>query len=351
MAESLQTSDNEASGAKSAAYLRPMKLLHVGLGPLGIKILRDFVDRDLGEIVAAVDIDPSLAGKPLSALHPSLPKGVRVLTGLDAVRDWAAIDAAMVTTASDLAACAQSLRPILQRGLPVVTTCEEAVWPWLRHRALADELHALCLQHGGRVLGTGVNPGYLMDTVPVFATAVSKRVDKLEIHRIQDATTRRIPFQKKIGATLDDRAFKAGIKAGWLRHVGLGESLHFVAAAMGWPIDRWSENIKPVKAARAMRCGLGPIAKGRAAGVRQEASGYSGGKRVLHFVFQAAIGQKDPHDRVIVSGEPDLDLRFEGGVHGDVATSSIALNALRPLSNAAPGLHTMMSIPMVRWVR
>lgn len=328
----------------------PLRILHVGIGPLGVRIAHDLHERDVGEVVAAVDVSPALAGKPLSTVVKGTPRTVKIAGSLDHVPSRQRFDAALVTTSSDLRACADTLRALARRGLPIVTTCEEATWPWLRHAALARELDVLCRKYGARILGTGVNPGYLMDTVPVFATAVSKSVSSIQIHRFQDATTRRIPFQRKIGATLDAAAFRAGVRAGWLRHVGLGESLHFVAAAMGWPIDRWRETIRPVCAARTMTCALGAIKKGCAAGVHQEAFGYSGGKRVLHFVFQAAIGQADPYDRVIVKGEPNLDLRFVGGVHGDIATSSITINAIRPLMESRPGLHTMMSVPLVRWL-
>ncbi len=327
-----------------------LRILHIGLGPLGQRIISDYYSRGVAEVIGAIDVSPALAGKPLSSIAAGAPRSVKVLSSLSDFKAWKKVDAVVVTTASDLRKCADTFRNVIMHGLPIVTTCEEAVWPWLRHEALSNQLDKLCRKHGARLLGTGVNPGYLMDTVPVFATAVSKSVTSLKIHRIQDATTRRIPFQKKIGATLDAAAFKAGIKAGWLRHVGLGESLHFVANAMGWTIDRWNETINPVIATKAMKCGLGPIKKGNACGVVQTAAGYAGVKKVLEFTFQAAIGQADPHDRVIVEGEPKLDLKFQGGVHGDVATSSITINAITPLIGAQPGLHTMATIPMVRWL-
>jgi hypothetical protein len=331
-----------------------LRILHVGLGPLGLRIVDDLYTRRVGQVVAACDMSPAVAGKMLDQVIKASGKqgkGVRVVESLDHVDDWSDIDAAIVATSSDLRACADTFRTLLKRGIAVVTTCEEMTWPWLRHKALAEELDGLCLRRGGRLLGTGVNPGFLMDTVPVFATTACKHVESIEIHRYQDATTRRIPFQKKIGATLDIKAFKDGIKAGWLRHVGLGESLHFVAAAMNWHVDSWKESIEPVKATKAMKCGLGAIKAGHACGVRQTATAMIDGKPRLKFVFQAAIGQKKPapQDRVIVKGEPDLDLVFQGGVHGDVATSAITINSIPSLRAAPPGLHTMASVPLVHW--
>lgn len=330
-----------------------LKILQVGLGPLGRKIVSDLHERGLGKVVAAADTDPGVTGKAIRELVDAVPCGVRISASLQDALEGERADVAIVTTSSNLQQCANTFRGLLQRGMPIVSTCEELIWPRLRHAALADELHKVALDHGGRLLGTGVNPGMMMDALPVFATAVCNDVRSIEIHRIQDAATRRIPFQKKIGAGLNAEEFGAGIASGWLRHVGLGESLHLIADCMGWKVEAWDETIEPVLATRAMRCGLGPIKKGDACGVRQTAWLKSGGIRTITAVFQAAIGQTDPEpqDRIIIRGTPDLDLVYRGGVHGDIATSAITLNCIRPLMDSAPGLHTMATIPMPRWAR
>lgn len=328
-----------------------LRLLLVGLGPLGKMMAIDCARRGIAQIVAAVDIDPAVAGKPLSQVVPECEFPCRVESSLDSVKHWSEIDCALVCTSSDLARCAPTLRDLLGRGVPIVSTCEELLYPWLRHKALADELHALAVKQRAKLLGTGVNPGFLMDTLPVVASAVCRSVKKVQIWRIQDATTRRVPFQQKIGAGLDDEAFQARIKAGKLRHVGLGESLHFVAHHLGLNVDRWDETIEPVKAERDLTCALGAIPIGRAAGVRQIGRGWAKGapataEPVIRLEFQAAIGQTDPHDRVLLTSEPPIDLVLKGGVHGDVATVAITVNCVAPLLAAAPGLHTMATIPL-----
>lgn len=328
------------------------RILMVGLGPVGKMVVRDAAERRIAEVVAAVDIDPAITGQPLKNVVPECCFTCPVLPSLDRVPNWSDIHAAVVTTSSDLARCAPTLRDLLRRGIPIVSTCEELLFPWLRHNALANELDALARQHGARLIGTGVNPGFLMDTLPVAASAVCRSVTKVRVWRVQDATTRRIPFQQKIGAGLDDAAFAAKVKDGSLRHVGLGESLHFVAKYLGLNIDQWDESIEPVKADRDLTCTLGPIPRGRAAGVRQVARGWAAGdsksaEPVVQLEFVAAIGQADPHDRVVLESEPPIDMTIRGGVHGDVATVAITLNAVGPLRAASPGLHTMATVPLV----
>jgi 4-hydroxy-tetrahydrodipicolinate reductase len=321
------------------------RILHVGAGPLGRRILTDLHERALGQLVGVVDADPALRQRPVADLVPRADARLRVLPSLDAFEDWGRVDAAIVSTRSDLPSCMDTFRALLARGLTVVSTCEELVFPWLRHVALAEELHDLAKRSGGRLLGTGVNPGFLMDAFPAVLTGVCRSVRSITCQRVQDASARRVPFQQKIGAGLDDAQFAQRVREGVLRHVGLGESMHLLAHAAGLRIERWEEDLQPVHAERDLVCALGDIPAGRVAGVRQVARAYADEREVIRLEFQAAIGQKDPHDTIRISGDPDVHCTIPGGVHGDIATSSLTLNALPGLQLAPPGLHTMTSVP------
>jgi len=322
------------------------QLLHVGLGPLGLRVLSDLHRRGLGRVLAAVDPAPELVGRDLAELVPGLEPGVRVQASIEEVVDWGPVRCAIVTTRSDLELCMETFRALLGRGCSVVSTCEELSWPWLRHPVLAQELHELAVRGRARILGTGINPGFLMDALPVVATSVCHAVRSVRVERIQDAAGRRIPFQEKVGVGLGVEEFERRVAAGQLRHVGLGESLHFVAHSLGWRIDRWEETIAPVLAERPASSGLGPVPVGAARGVRQEARAWVDGRAALELVFQAAVDEPEPRDRCLIQGEPPVELVIPGGVHGDTATSALVLNAVRPLLAAEPGLHTMASLPL-----
>jgi 4-hydroxy-tetrahydrodipicolinate reductase len=328
-------------------------LVVVGLGPLGLRVLGDLLARGEPRLAAVVDVDPRLTGKLLTELDARAPGGLRVQPALDSIADWRGVDQALVMTSSELARCADSFRGLLRRGLAVVSSCEELAWPWLRHAALAQELDRTAREHGARLLGTGINPGFLMDALPLVLSGACLSLRSLRIERVQDARVRRLPFQKKIGAGLSPADFAREVAAGRLRHVGLGESVHFLAHYLGLELEHWEESLEAVLAAERLDCALGPILPGQAAGVRQVASARAGGRTVIELVFQATIGEPEPHDRIELDGDPPLDVRIAGGVHGDVATSALLLNALAALRDAPPGLHSMASIrpPHARFAR
>ncbi len=323
---------------------RRYRFLHVGLGPLGRRIAADVVRRRLGDVIAAVD--PAHAGRPLAELVPGADADAVVAAALDDVT--APIDVAVVATVSDLALCAPTLRALLERTISVVSTCEELAWPWDRHTALAGELSQLALGRGVHLLGTGVNPGFVMDALPVAITTACAEVRRVEVHRIQDAALRRLPFQAKIGAALSVAEFERRVAAGIVRHVGLRESATMIAAALGLGFERYQESIAPIIADTPLVCDLGAIAAGDVRGVHQEGRVFAAGREVITLIFRAAIGEPDPRDRVIIDGDPALDLTIAGGVHGDVATSAVTLNAIVGLLDldAAGGLHAMSTIPL-----
>ena len=95
------------------------------------------------------------------------------------------------------------------------------------------------------MLGTGVNPGFTMDALPITLTGVCERVDAIRVDRIQDARVRRLPFQQKIGAGLTREQFKRKVDDGSVRHVGLAESISMIADAMGWKLDKITDEIQP----------------------------------------------------------------------------------------------------------
>ncbi|MDP6778361.1 MAG: dihydrodipicolinate reductase [Candidatus Latescibacteria bacterium] len=325
----------------------PIRIVQVGLGPLGQMLMPYLAERPGLEIVGAMDIDADKVGQDLGTLcSMRSPIGTTVTDDFDQALAGDP-QVAVVTTVSELDGVKPLLEELIQRRVSTVSTCEELSYPWKTHPDLSAEIDAQAKAQGVSVLGTGVNPGFLMDFLPTAATAVCRSVRTIRIERIQDASFRRLPFQEKIGAGLSPDEFASRVAQRKIRHVGLTESMHMVASMLGWDLDRTEDVVEPVIAESDITASGRTIKAGMATGVNQTGRGFASGEEVLTLVFRAAVGQEDPMDRVWIEGEPELDLRIPGGTNGDIATCSIVTNAIPAVLRAQAGLRTMVDIPPI----
>lgn len=322
-----------------------IRVLHVGLGPIGAGIVRQIAARPGFRIVGAVDIDPAKVGQDLGAVA-GLDRRLRVKVTDDVGKTIKRTepDVAVLCTSSSLASLTKQLEPILKRRVPVVSTTEELAYPFYSNRKLAKRIDAMARKAKVAVAGTGVNPGFAMDALPIALTAVCERVDAIHVDRVQDASRRRLPFQQKIGAGLTPEQFRERAEAGTVRHVGLTESIAMIGAAMGWKLERITDTLEPMIAAERVASEFLTVEPGQVAGIRQDGVGYRDGEPVITLHMEASLGAPASYDAVRISGSPPLHSRIEGGIHGDIATASIAVNSIPAVLEARPGLHTMRSL-------
>jgi hypothetical protein len=328
----------------------PIRVLHVGLGPIGAAVARQVATRSGFKAVGAVDIDPAKSGRDLGEIV-GLDRRLRVPVSGDlrAVVKATRPDVAVLCTSSSLKKVWPQLEAVLRLKLPVVSTTEELAYPWWNQRALSKKIDAAARKAKVAVVGTGVNPGFTMDALPITLTGVCEDVKAIAVNRIQDARSRRLPFQQKIGCNLTAAEFQARVDAGTVRHVGLTESIAMIAAAMGWKLDRVTDEIKPVMSKDGIASPLLTVAPGRVCGLIQDGIGYVGGRPIIRLHMEAYLGAPESYDSVEVDGTPKLSMRIAGGVHGDVATASITVNSIPRVLAATPGLHTMRTLPIPSW--
>jgi 4-hydroxy-tetrahydrodipicolinate reductase len=232
-------------------------------------------------------------------------------------------------------------------GLNIVSTTEELAYPFLNHSNIAKELDQIAKTHKVTILGTGINPGFVMDTWPLALTAVCQAVKKVKVVRVQDARSRRLPFQKKIGAGCSSKEFQALVDAGKLKHVGLPESIAMVAAGLGWKLDKITEEIEPIIAEKQVQSQYITVLPGQAAGVRQVGRGFRDGEEVITHIFEASLGAANSYDAVYITGTPNMEAVINGGTPGDIATAAMVVNAAPRIIEAPPGLLTMKDLPLV----
>ena len=320
----------------------PIKLLHVGLGPIGAGIVRLAASRVGVSIVGAVDVDPAKAGRDLGEVCRLRRRlGVTVTSELAQAIKSARPDVAVLCTGSSLKQVLPLFEAVLKQKIPIVSTTEELVYPVKAHAAIAKRIDALARRGRVAVLGTGVNPGFAMDALPIALTAACARVDTIEVDRVQDARIRRVPFQRKIGAGLSLEEFEARVKAGTVRHVGLAESITMIADAMGWKLDRIVDEIHPKVAADPIASGPIAVEAGEVCGLVQDGIGYRKGRALITLHMEAYLGAPAAYEAVRIAGVPPIEMTIKGGIHGDVTTEAMVVNSIPLLLKAPPGLRTM----------
>ncbi|NIT62117.1 MAG: dihydrodipicolinate reductase [Aliifodinibius sp.] len=318
------------------------RIIQLGLGPIGQRLTRYLSERKGIQVVGAVDPDPKKVGKDLGEHAEIENLGVSITSGLKSCPTIDQADIAVVSTVSSLEKIEDQIQDIADYGLDIVSTCEELSHPWQTKPELAHRIDDYCKKQNISCVGTGVNPGFLMDFLPSVLTSVCRKVKHIKVERVQDARPRRKPFRDKIGAGLTESEFEE--KRERIRHVGLPESVYLIADAMNWELTDVDESLEPIQAKSPIQTESGTVPSGNVAGVRQVALGLQNDREVIRLVFEAAVGIEESHDSIYITGNPTFNSTIDGGINGDIATSAIIVNAVRAIQTASPGLKTMLDI-------
>jgi 4-hydroxy-tetrahydrodipicolinate reductase len=324
-----------------------IRAIQYGLGPIGSAVARHAVEREGVSLVGGVDIDPDKIGRDLGeVIGLGRELGFPVDEELGQTLERTEADVVLHTTSSTFGQFKPQLVEILEAGLDVVSTAEELSFPWLAHPEAASEIDALAKRVGKTVLGTGVNPGFIMDSLPLNLTSICQRVDHIDVRRVINASTRRGPFQEKIGSGMTSGDFEAKMAAGKMGHVGLPESIGMVFDTLGKELTDYESNVEPVVAEELTRTEHVEVEAGRVKGLKQVARGYAEGGEFISLTFIAALGAEDEGDTIRITGDPNLEVKLRG-TNGDIATVAIVVNAIPRVREADPGLVTMRDLPIV----
>jgi 2,4-diaminopentanoate dehydrogenase len=326
---------------------KKIRAIQYGVGPIGASIARLMREKQAIEIIGAIDADPSKAGRDLGEVvgASDAPWGVPISANAKEILEQAA-DVVIHSTSSSLPNVMDQLLMCLEAESCVVSTCEELSYPFRTHPELAAKLDAAAKDWGVALVGTGVNPGFVMDKLVVTLAAVSQRIEHAKALRVVDASKRRLPLQKKIGAGMSVEEFRAKVAEGVIKHVGLPESVAMVADSLNLPVDQITETIEPVIAKERVQTEFLTVEAGQAAGVHQIARGTGGGKELVYLELQMYVGAKDPADTVELQGHPNISLVIPGGSHGDIATASVVVNSIPAILDAPAGLRTSRDLPI-----
>ena len=324
-----------------------LRVIQYGVGSIGSSIVKLLLERGEMEIVGALDVSEQKIGKDLGEVVSVGRKlGITVSNDPNYLFSKTRADIVLHSTSSFLKDVYPQITRAVEAEMNVISTAEELAYPYSRHPEVAEEIDQTARKHGVTVLGAGVNPGFVMDALVVALTGVCSHVRRVKATRIVDASTRRLPLQRKVGAGLDVESFKEKVVSGTPGHVGLLESIDMIAGSLGWKLEKVEQKTDPVIAKENMRTEFFELKAGTVAGIRQIGRGVKEGEELITLDLQMYVGAKDPRDSIAIEGTPNIDLTIRGGIHGDIATAAIVVNSIPRVMAAHPGLVTMKDLPM-----
>lgn len=326
----------------------PVPVVVMGLGFIGQEIARAAEASPELRLVGAVDTNPALVGRKLGEVIGNPAVSARVSGDLRSALGRASGAVVLHATGSRLRQVMEQLLQALHLGAHVVSTCEELAFPYLKHPELAERLDGAAKKGGVSILGTGVNPGFVLDRLVATAGQVCGPVRRVQATRTVDARTRRAALQRKIGAGLTEEELEPLLEKEQVGHVGLVESAALCALGLGMDCDDFEEELVPVIAEEEILGGAFPVKKGRVAGVHQTAVGLEEGQERVRLELTIAVGAEPPGDWIVIDSEPRVELEVKGGVAGDRATANALVNAAPRLIASDPGLLTVLELPAGR---
>jgi 4-hydroxy-tetrahydrodipicolinate reductase len=326
--------------------MNKIKIAQFGLGPIGIETLKLAATKPWAQIVGGIDIDPAKAGKSLGELTGVADlSGAKVYKSVEELLKVEKPDVIFQTSVSKIKAAIAQVEPMVRAGISVVSSCEELLYPPLREPELAKQFDELCKKHNARVLGTGVNPGFIMDVIPVCFTGVCRNVKEIHVQRVVNATTRRGPLQKKIGSGLQPAEFEKLFAEGKAGHAGLKDSAALIAHCLGWKYSELTETCKAMVADHEITTPHVTVKKGQCCGLHQRGEMKTAdGRTLLTLDLKMYLDAPNPHDACQIEGDPALNVMVNGGVAGDSATVASVVNAAPRILKAPPGLLLMTDI-------
>lgn len=327
--------------------MNQLKVVQFGLGTIGIECMKLVLLKKSLQLVGGVDIDPNKVGRDLAeVLQTDQRLNISVSRDVKSVLEQTQADVVLHCTGSFLKNVEDQLIHCIRAKASVVSSCEELFYPYKRDPEFSARIDDLAKEYDVTVTGTGVNPGFSLDILPLTMSSVCAEIRHIEATRISDAGKRRLPLQKKVGAGLSEDEFRNLVDKGKLGHIGLVESLIAIAAGLGFELDELKESIDPKIAERTVVTEYLTVQPGQVTGIVHRASGIRGSDEFIKLELQMFVGAEHEMDRVKIDGNPPIDLRVEGGIFGDKATVARMVNAIPVVHSARSGLLTAAELPL-----
>lgn len=330
----------------------PIRILVLGTGQMGSGIARLVLRKHGLRLVGAYAKRAGRAGIDLgSAIGLDRELGLFTSSNLVTLIEETRPEVAIQATCSTVDDALGEITSCVRRGVHVISIAEEMAFPRYRAPQAAVEIDRLAATHNVSILGTGVNPGFVLDLLVVALSGVCAEVRSISATRINDLSSYGPTVLATQGVGLAPEAFRAGLADGSVvGHVGFPESIHMIGRALGWRIARIEEQREPIVAHVRRATAFVTVEPGHVAGCRHTAVGYMGGEPAITLThpqqIQPQLEGVKTGDTIEILGTPHVRLAGSPEIPGGIATAALAVNMVPRIMDARPGLHCMTDLPV-----
>jgi len=328
-----------------------IRVLVLGTGQMGSGIARHVLEVPGLELVGAYGRRRQRAGSDLGRAIGLRDLGIAIDADLPAAAERTRPDVAVQATCSRLDDAWPEIAVLLRAGVGVVSIAEEMAFPACRSPAIAAEMRDLAVAGGAAVVGTGINPGFVLDLLVIALSGVCLRVDSITATRVNDLAPYGPTVLDAQGVGLTPEAFAAGVKSGTVTgHLGFAESIAMIAAALGCAIERIEPTIEPIVSEVRRETPFVTVAPGCVAGTRHSAVAYRAGRPFITLVHPQQVRPElagvATGDTIEIAGDPGLRLAGSPEIPGGKGTVAMAVNMIPRIFAAAPGLYSAAELPV-----
>ncbi len=329
-----------------------IRVLVLGTGQMGSGIIRLVLEKPGLELVGAYGRRAERAGTDVGqAVGLDRPLGLCISAELDSLIERSNPDVAIQATCSRVDDAMPEIVTLLRRGVRTISIAEEMAFPARRFPEVALKIDRLAKAGNAAVLGTGINPGFVLDLLVIALTGVCSDVQSITATRVNDLSAYGPSVLKVQGVGLAPEQFQRGLENGSVvGHIGFVESIHMIARALGWQIDRIEETRKPIVSKVRRETTFVTVAPGETAGCLHTAIAYRGGRAVITLVHPQEIHPEladvQTGDTIEIVGTPSLRFYTRPEIPGGAGTIGLAVNTIPRVLAAAPGLYSMADLPV-----
>lgn len=329
-----------------------IKVVQWGFGAMGSGMVKRMLGMNDIEVLAVIDKKPELQGKDIGdVLSLGEKTGITVTDDAENVLCEKKPDVTLLVTGSFIDEVTPALKTIMESGSNCITIAEEMAYPWRLYPDKSNELDEIAKKNGVTLLGTGVNPGFVLDTLILCLTGVCSRIEKITATRINDLS----PFgptvmqTQGVGTTVEE--FNKGLEKGTIvGHIGFQQSIAMIADALGWKLDDIVEKREPIIAKKHRESKYIKVEPGMVAGCRHCGYGIKDGKNVIELIHPQQVQPSaegiETGDFIKIEGATSIEMCIKPEVPGGEGTINVTVNMIPHVVKADPGFTSMKDMPL-----